>query len=281
MKFLVCSLSTLWILFCGYSTTRAQDNYEIQVYGAETVPKGSTMVELHSNLTLGGQQYTRDGVLPTNTMVHETIEITHGFTPWFECGFYFFNAIGDENRTTYVGSHIRPRFAAPEAWRWPVGVSLSFEAGYQKPEYCADDWTLEIRPIVDKTWKKWYVAVNPVFDQSLHGYNQHSGYSFSPNIKASYKVTKKVAAGFEYYGSVNKLDNFGPWQQQQHQLFAAVDIDFADDWEFNAGYGLGFTSSTDNDIYKMIIGYRIHRKAGPGQPTRIQNLINRYNFLRN
>ena len=29
----------------------AQDNYEIQVYGADTVEPGSTMVELHSNFT--------------------------------------------------------------------------------------------------------------------------------------------------------------------------------------------------------------------------------------
>ena len=28
---------------------RAQDNYEIQVYGSETVEKGHTMVELHGN----------------------------------------------------------------------------------------------------------------------------------------------------------------------------------------------------------------------------------------
>jgi hypothetical protein len=32
----------------------AQDNYEIQVYGSETVPAGSTMVELHSNYTFRG-----------------------------------------------------------------------------------------------------------------------------------------------------------------------------------------------------------------------------------
>ena len=30
----------------------AQDNYEIQVYGSETVSIGKTMVELHSNYTI-------------------------------------------------------------------------------------------------------------------------------------------------------------------------------------------------------------------------------------
>ena len=32
----------------------AQDNYEIQVYGSETVEAGHTMVELHSNFTIDG-----------------------------------------------------------------------------------------------------------------------------------------------------------------------------------------------------------------------------------
>ena len=250
------------------SLAGAQDNYEIQVYGAETVAKDATMIELHSNYTFGGQQYTVDKVLPTHNIIHETIEITHGFTKWFETGFYFFNAIGNDDRTTYVGSHIRPRVAAPDSWHWPVGVSLSVEGGYQKPEYCVDDWTLEIRPIIDRTWKKWYVSINPVFDKSLHGLNENKGFIFSPNVKGSYNVTNVIAAGIEYYGSVGKLNAFDPYQQQQHQLFAAIDLNWSPDWEFNAGYGLGFTSATDNDIFKMIIGYRLHKKITKPVPAR-------------
>ena len=93
---------------------KAQDNYEIQVYGSETVEQGHTMVELHSNYTIDGSKTVSvDGQLPTDHAEHETVEITHGWTPWFETGFYFFNSIGTEGRTAYVGSHIRPRFAAP------------------------------------------------------------------------------------------------------------------------------------------------------------------------
>jgi hypothetical protein len=240
---------------------KAQDNYEIQVYGSQTVTKGSTMVELHSNYTFDGQKTTEDGVLPTNHVFHETIEITHGWTPWFETGFYIFNTLGNNNRTTYVGSHIRPRVMAPTEWNWPVGVSLSLEAGYQKREYSEDDWTLEIRPIIDKQLGKLYLSLNPTFDKSFHGANKNMGYVFSPNFKAAYNVTKVVAAGFEYYGSVGPLDHFQPYQQQQHQLFAAIDLDWSPDWELNAGYGWGFTQSTDNAIFKVILGYRFHKKG--------------------
>ena len=251
---------TLAILLFSRMCCFAQDNYEIQVYGSETVSKGSTMLELHSNYTSDGSKVAEGGVLPTNHVVHETIEITHGFNSWFETGFYFFNTLGSDHRTTYVGSHIRPRARVPESWHWPVGVSLSAEVGFQKKEYSADDCTLEIRPIVDKTWKKWYVSLNPVLDKSLHGLNSKMSFDFSPNIKVSYNCTKKVGIGLEYYGSTGVINQITPYQQQQHQLFAVTDIEWSADWEFNAGYGLGFTNSTDNRIFKVILGYRLHKK---------------------
>jgi len=58
--------SWLLIAFIIPAFCEAQDNYEIQVYGSETVPKGNTMVELHSNFTFDGSKQTIDGVLPTN-----------------------------------------------------------------------------------------------------------------------------------------------------------------------------------------------------------------------
>ncbi len=54
---------------------RAQDNYEIQVYGYETVEPGHTMVELHSNFAFEGSKTSQDGMLPTNHQLHETIEL--------------------------------------------------------------------------------------------------------------------------------------------------------------------------------------------------------------
>ncbi|HLK30279.1 MAG TPA: hypothetical protein VKT28_16980 [Puia sp.] len=248
--FLFSSLS----VFC-------QDNYEIQVYGSETVAKHATMVELHSNYTFDGQKQIENGVLPTNHVFHETIEITHGWNDFFETGFYFFNTIGSGMRTNYVGSHIRPRVMAPKKWHWPVGVSLSLEAGYQKREYSEDDWSLEIRPIIDKEMGKFYVSLNPTFDKSFHGLNKNEGYTFSPNIKASYNITKVIAAGFEYYGGIGPLNNIPASRNQEHELFLAIDLEWSPDWEFNCGYGLGFTPVTDNGIFKVILGYRIHAKA--------------------
>ena len=234
----------------------AQDNYEIQIYGSETEEAGHTMVELHSNYTFDGSKIVIDGVLPTNHVFHETIEITHGWTPWFETGFYFFNTLGNDGRSAYVGSHIRPRVAAPYSWKWPVGVSLSLEFGFQKAQYSANTATLEIRPIIDKKLGGIYVSFNPTLDQSFKGPDQNRGLIFSPNLKGSYDITKVVALGLEYYGSTGPFFNYDPIQEQQHQLFIVTDLNFSKNWEFNAGYGQGFTNATDKSIFKVILGRR-------------------------
>ena len=237
-------------------TAFAQDNYEIQVYASETVEKGKTMLEIHSNYTLEGNKETGKVLLPTNHIIHETIEATHGFTPWFEIGFYLFNAIGTNNRTSYVGSHIRPRVSAPVAWRLPVGLSFSAEFGFQKKEYSANTNTLELRPIIDKKWKAFYLALNPTLGKSFKGPDENRGFIFSPNVKTSYDLNKKIALGLEYYGSTGPLLHFDTFNQQQHQLFIITDLNLSPVWEFNAGLGRGFTENTDKLIFKMILGRR-------------------------
>ena len=112
----------------------AQDNYEIQVYGSETVAPKNTMVELHSNFIFQGSKQTVDGVIPTEHQLHETVEITQGLTSWSEVGFYIFTCAQPNRGWQWVGDHIRPRVRAPESWHWPVGASLSVEFGYQRSQ---------------------------------------------------------------------------------------------------------------------------------------------------
>ena len=244
-------------LICG-----AQDNYEIQVYASPTVGKDTTMVELHSNYSFVGNG-SAAGVVSTNHMDRETIEITHGFTSWFEVGFYIFNDIADMGRTNYVGSHLRPRVMAPANWNWPLGVSISFEGGFVKQGYDPDIWTLEIRPIIDKLWGPVYLAINPVLDATFKGADAGRGLIFAPDFKFSYQIGKVFAPGFEYYGSWGPITGFDPVNIQQHQLFIAVDADFDPRWEFNAGYGFGLTPAIDRSIFKVILG----RRFGGGKHT--------------
>ncbi len=235
---------------------RAQGNYEIQVYGSDTVPAGRTMVELHSNFTIGGFKDQVLGVLPDEHQVHETVEITQGWNDWFETGFYIFTSAGPGQGYKWVGDHIRPRVRVPESWHWPVGVSISTEIGYQRPIFSTDTWTWEIRPIVDKQLGKWYLAFNPALERSFHGFSVPQGIGFAPAFKAAFSATRKLGLGVEYYGSLGSITGFDPFNLQQQQIFPSIDYDFGPNWEFNFGVGVGVTHSTDHLIAKMIIGRR-------------------------
>jgi hypothetical protein len=246
----------LLLAFMVILPARAQDNYEIQVYGSDLVLPKHTMVELHSNFTVEGSTTVIDGVLPTNHAEHETVEITQGINDWFEAGFYIFTSIQPNEGWQWVGDHIRPRVRIPESWHWPVGVSLSNEIGYQRPSYSADTWTWEIRPIVDKKIGPWYLSFNPTLDRSFHGPAVNQGVVFSPNFKFSYDITKRIAGGLEYYGSWGPITDFNPLHEQQQQFVPAIDLDLGPEWEFNFGVGIGATSSTDHLIIKCILGRR-------------------------
>lgn len=234
----------------------AQDNFEIQVYGSDTVSPGTTMVEIHSNFTAKGQKQVIDGVRPSNHAEHETLEITQGWTDWFETGFYLFSSIQPNGGWEWVGDHIRPRVRVPESWKWPVGVSLSMEMGYQRARFSPDTWTWEIRPIVDKKVGKWYLSFNPALDRSWHGPSVKNGVEFSPAGKFSYDFTKHVAGGLEYYAATGPITGFDPLRDQQHQFFPTIDLDVSPVWEFNFAVGIGATRSTDHLIIKAIVGRR-------------------------
>jgi hypothetical protein len=260
----------MWLRFakiCGFvaiaaavlaAAAQAQDNYEIQVYGYDTVEPRHTMVELHSNFTFQGSKIFQDGLLPTNHQLHETIEITRGFTDWFETGFYIFTSEKSGQGVQWVGDHIRPRVRIPKKWNWPVGLSLSNEIGYQRRRFSTDTWTWEIRPIIDKQAGRWYFSFNPAFDRPFHGDSVSQGVTFSPDFKLSYDFTKKITGGFEYYGAIGPATDFLPTGQQQHQLFPTIDLNLSPQWEVNFGLGVGMTRSTDHLIAKMILGYRFN-----------------------
>jgi hypothetical protein len=259
---LVWVLLVAGVLGCAEITAQAQDNYEIQVYGAETVPPRNLMFEVHSNFTISGSRalpgsnYTSDGMFPTRHAQHETIELTTGVTKWSEVGFYIFTSSSDASGFQWVGDHLRPRVRVPDSWHWPIGASLSMEVGYQRARFSPDTWTLELRPILDKQVGRWYYAFNPTFDKSFHGPGESQGLIFSPNVKVSFDFTKKVTGGLEYYAAYGVPGSFDMLHDQQQQIFPTFDLNVSPKWEINLGVGIGPTAATDRWIVKAIIGRR-------------------------
>jgi hypothetical protein len=236
----------------------AQDNYEIQVYASPTMEKGTAIFELHSNYTFRGEKNISGTVRPSYHALHETLEITEGITRDFEIGFYLFTNSTQPYGWQFVGTHIRPRVAAPEKWKLPVGLSLSAEFGFQRKEYSSDTWSVELRPIIDKQFEKLYISLNPVLAVQLKGAQKQSAPSFVPNVKAAWAFTKKISFGAEYYGDLGPINNFDKLTNQAQALYAAIDLYLHPDWEINAGGGWGLTRATDGFNFKLILGRHIN-----------------------
>lgn len=249
-------LLALAFLFFLSSAASAQGNYEIQVYGSDTVPPHSTMVEVHSNFTAKGEKATLDGVAPTHHAEHETLELTQGLNNWSEVGFYIFTTEQRELGAQWVGSHLRPRVRIPEQWHWPIGLSLSIEVGYQRARFDRDTWTWELRPIADKQIGRWYFAVNTAFERTWHGPDVGIGLGFSPAAKVSYDFTKVITGGVEYYADYGSIRDIATLHDQQQQIFPALDLNLSPKWEINFGVGIGPTAATDRWIIKAIVGRR-------------------------
>ena len=255
-------LSTLCILSLTVVVARplrAQENYEIQVYPSRTADPRTTLFELHSNFT-GSGSLSSGGVRETNHALHETIEITHGFSSVFELGFYLFASENPGSGFGLVGTHIRPRVRAPDSWKLPVGLSLSTEFGSTRRQYDKSELGIEVRPIVDQTVGRLYWAFNPNIEWSMKGPDAGRGVygmNFNPNIKLAWQAHPKIAVGAEYYGTTGSLVHLAPSAEQSHMLYPSIDLFFSPDWEFNAGYGVKLSGAGDQNIFKLILGRRL------------------------
>ena len=235
----------------------AQDLFEIQVYPYDTVAPGRTMVEFHTNFFPSGTTEAAPGEFPLNHQAHLTVEITHGFTRYFETALYVVTAMYVPNEgPKFAGWRIRPRFRLPELDNFPFKVSLSFEVGFNQPEFEADTRTLEIRPIFEREEGRLYVSINPDLTKSLRGPGSSDGIGFEPGVKVAWDVTPKIAAGVEYYAETGPIKHFEPWSEQHHLLFPTVDLNVSPDWELNFGVGRGLTNTSEHWIVKTIVGYR-------------------------
>ena len=70
----------------------------------------------------------------------------------------------------------------------------------------------------------------------------------------------------EYYGGLGPIRALSPRDEQAHQLFGVVNLNFASDWEFNAGLGVGLTGATEHRMVKLILGPRIGRAPEAVKP---------------
>lgn len=237
---------------------RAQDIFEIQVYEYETVEKHKWNLETHLNYIARGTKSFEGRPAPTNGQTHLSFELTRGITENFEIAGYLLTAQRPGGGVEFAGTRIRPRLRAPESWRLPVDLSLSFEVGFPRPQYEANSVTLELRPIIEKTLRLARLSFNPVLARALRGPDTREGFEFEPGAKFAYflRGKDKLNVGLEYYGSTGPLTGFRPVREQVHLLFPSADVYFSEHLMLNLGVGFGATSAGERLILKSRLGYR-------------------------
>jgi hypothetical protein len=83
--------------------------------------------------------------------------------------------------------------------------------------------------------------MNPTLDRVVSRRERESGRRVFAEFQIQLRFHAKERGEFEYYGSVGPVAGFDAVSQQQHQIFPAIDLNLAPQWEINFGIGWGLT----------------------------------------
>ncbi len=234
----------------AFSAARAQTD-EIQVYNAEIAAPGVFNLTLHDNYTPDGRALPEfpGGIVPDHTL-NGVPEWAYGITHWWEVGLYLpLYSLNGNGSLTYNGFKLRTLFVVPDAADRKFFYGVNFEFSRNTTHWDQRRNTQEIRPILGWHLGEVEVIVNPILDNSYHGFSR---LDFAPATRVAYNFNKRWAAGLEEYDDFGQLRGFNAAARQQHQLFGVFDFK-GSAWSVEGGAGVGLTGSTDHWVLKLIL----------------------------
>ena len=233
---------------------RAIDFYEIQIYQTETTPQGRFELELHSNTVSSATGSEAKSQL-NPYQIHETLEGTYGVRQWVEIGQYLCTAKLSNGDYEYAGSRSKIHFGIPQTDGWPVRFGGNVELDYMRFAAEENPMTLELRPIVESSYKKFMVVGNFAFEDPFSGPGAHKGFQFTPSGEIVYDLSRWVSPALEYYGDMGALEDMPGAQKQQHFVVPAANLHIVDRLELNLGVGFGVTTASNGVFLKSIVGW--------------------------
>ena len=235
-------------LLCCPLSLLGQDPFEIHVYEFETLKPLQFTLEQHFN-------YVGEG----NHQLHLTHELTAGVTDQFSLGFMLLAGRMPGSNLEYAGWRVLPHFYAPESWHLPLKLGLVTEFSFQKTAFEENSRRVEIRPILEKSFSRLQLDLNPVFERALHGPGVHGGWNFEPAARAGYEVNPHFTPSFEYYAELGPLPDFLPLREQVHLMLPGADFRFGDKLTWSVGVGIGATSAGEKLVYKSRLEFKFGR----------------------
>jgi hypothetical protein len=251
---------------------------EIQVYNAEIAKVGQWTLQFHFNYAIRGlkEPDIQGGIIP-NHALNGTPELAYGVTDWWEIGFYAPYAVDQASEFSSNAGKIRNLFVTPNAAKREFFYGVNFEVSYATPRFSETRWNTEIRPIIGFRKYDLEFIVNPIVDI---GFGKNGDVTFTPAARLARNFGENFALGVEYYTGLGPLQNFVPFNDQQHNIYAVTDFKIGR-WDVNAGVGYGLTSASDRWMAKMIIGTELNEGASKSseQPKMMRRVAAPMNTL--
>ena len=248
------AISVLGFFAATSTESLAIDLYEIQIYTTDTTPRGRLQLELHSNTTTTATGHPAKSNLGPY-QIRETLEATYGITEHIELGQYLATAKLDNGNYEYAGSRTKCHFGFGDPETWPVAVGGNVELDYMRRAAEDNPFSLELRPIVEKKYKRLWLVADFDFVKPFNGPGTHDGVTLEPSGLIGYELFNWVTPALEYYGDLGPVKSMNAAQEQQHFLFPTVNLYLVPRLEVNFGVGFGLTRASNGTIVKSIDGW--------------------------
>jgi hypothetical protein len=232
---------------------------EIQVYEDDLDKTGQFGLDVHTNYVLGN--HAPPDYLGEQSSEHRfrvTPEFSYGLTSAVELGLYLPLAELDRSdRFTVDGAKARIKYIAPHPAEQSFYYGANFEIGHVDHRLDDNPWNAELKGIAG--WRKgpWDLAFNVNLDFAVSGPDKGPA-TIQLATKVDYKVTDKLALGFESYNGAGTIHHLGQLADAGHSIFATADTSIGL-WDLNIGIGRGYSGEPDKWILKVIIGVPIDR----------------------
>lgn len=251
-------ISILLLLSMLNSSAYAIDAFEIQVYDAEINGVGQYTLENHINTAFKAKQVPDfSGQISFDKLTHWTLEFARGMTEWWELGAYLQTAYSSNLTPYYGGVKLRTKFVIPrdKSLDHNFQTGINFELGNVPAYFEPAQFVLEIRPILGYSLSNITLLFNPILDFVLS--NTPSPIPvLAPAFKTYFATPQNFAMGLEYYSDFGRVDQIQTTPNQEHYLFAALDL-LNRSYELNFAVGSGLTPASNGLMVKTIVGFHL------------------------
>jgi hypothetical protein len=244
------------LLLIAANASAQVDPFEFEVYPYQTVGKGMVELESLNSFVPSGHNHGGDGTssgdLSSQAMYRTAFELTYGFTDHVEGAAYLNLAHPNAESFQYAGSKFRVRGSLFEQGELPIDLGWYVELEWHRtPQFDDNQLELELRPIIEKDFRKFEICLNPIFEKAVFvGPNKNKGIEFGYAAGIYYDYLREISPGVEFYGALGLIDDNDPLHAQQHYVFPVLRGEVLG-IEYSVGPGIGLTRGSDRVITKV------------------------------